>query len=111
MSLAIAMPSTSSSARSAPKMRSALSALLAQSVGSSCVSVLMMRDPVGARRSEKNDHIRHLLGGAEAAHREAMADVVLEIPRVGQAVAVPPVSSTRIEPGECKLLHHKSRES
>src|ERR1700731_673165 len=43
MSLAIAMPSTSSSARSAPKMRSALSALLAQSGGSSCVSVLMMR--------------------------------------------------------------------
>src|ERR1700731_3345243 len=42
-SLAIAMPSTSSSARSAPKMRSALSALLAQSGGSSCVSVLMMR--------------------------------------------------------------------
>jgi hypothetical protein len=43
MSLAVAMPSTSSSARSAPKMRSALSALLAQSGGSSCVSVLMMR--------------------------------------------------------------------
>ena len=43
MSLAIAMPSTSSSARSVPKMRSALSALLAQSGGSSCVSVLMMR--------------------------------------------------------------------
>jgi len=37
------MPCTSSSARSAPKMRSALSALLAQPAGSGCVSVLMMR--------------------------------------------------------------------
>src|ERR1700680_3317862 len=33
-----------------------------------------------------------LLGGAEAAHRKTMADVVLEIPGVGEAVAVPPVS-------------------
>ena len=37
-------------------------------------------DPVGARRSDKHDHIRHLLGGAEAAHRKTVADVVLEIP-------------------------------
>jgi hypothetical protein len=43
MSLASAMPSTSKRARSAPKMRSALSALLAQSGGSKCVAALITR--------------------------------------------------------------------
>src|SRR6267378_3389808 len=42
MSLAIAMPSTSSSARSAPKMRSALSALLA---GAAITGMLSGLDP------------------------------------------------------------------
>ena len=39
-------------------------------------------DPVRARRCDEHDHIHHLLGGAEAAHRKTVADVVLEIPRV-----------------------------
>src|SRR5947208_16481812 len=43
MSLASAIPSTSKSARSAPKMRSALSALLAQFAGSRCVTALITR--------------------------------------------------------------------
>jgi NAD(P)-dependent dehydrogenase (short-subunit alcohol dehydrogenase family) len=30
-------------------------------------------DPAGARRSEGPDHIRHVLGGAEAVHRKAVA--------------------------------------
>jgi len=49
-------------------------------------------DPVGARRGDEHDHIRHLLGGAEAAHRKTVADVVLEVPWVGKAVAVPSVA-------------------
>jgi hypothetical protein len=46
---------------------------------------------MGARRCDEHDHIRHLLGGAEAAHRKTVADVVLVITRVGEAVAIPPV--------------------
>jgi hypothetical protein len=38
------------------------------------------------------DHIRNLLGGVEAAHRKAMADVVLEIPRIGEAISVPAIA-------------------
>ena len=49
-------------------------------------------DPVGARRGDEHDHIRNLLGGAEAAHRKAMADVIIEIGRVGEAVAVPAIA-------------------
>ena len=57
-------------------------------------------DPVGARRGDEHDHIRYLLGGAEAAHRKTVTDVILEVPRVGEAVALHPFPSTRIEPGE-----------
>src|SRR5947209_945914 len=50
-------------------------------------------DPMRAPRGDEHNHIRHLVSGAETAHRKTVADVVLEIPRVGQAVAVPPVPS------------------
>jgi hypothetical protein len=49
-------------------------------------------DPVGARRGQEHDDICNLFGGAEAAHRKAMLDVVLEIPRIGEAVAVPAIA-------------------
>ena len=49
-------------------------------------------DPVGARRRGEHDHIRDLLGGAEAAHRKAVPDVVVEIGRVVEAVAVPAIA-------------------
>jgi hypothetical protein len=38
------------------------------------------------------DRIRNLLGSAEAAHRKAMADVVLEIPRIGETISVPAIA-------------------
>jgi hypothetical protein len=42
--------------------------------------------------SEEHDHIRNFLGSAEAIHRKAMADVVFEMGRVGEAVAVPAIA-------------------
>ena len=41
-------------------------------------------DPVGARRGDEHDHIRHLLGGAEAAHRKTVADIVIEVIWIGE---------------------------
>src|SRR5262249_11640805 len=49
-------------------------------------------DPMAARRRREHDHIRDLLGGAEPAHRETVPDVVFEILRIGEAVAVPAVA-------------------
>jgi hypothetical protein len=49
-------------------------------------------DPVGARRREEHDYIGNLLGGAEPFHRETVTDVVVEIVRIGEAVAVPAIS-------------------
>jgi hypothetical protein len=60
-------------------------------------------DPVGARRCEEHDYIGNLFGGAEPAHRKTVAHVVVKIVRIGKAVAVPAIPSTRIEPGETVL--------
>jgi hypothetical protein len=49
-------------------------------------------DPVGARRRYERNHIRNLLGGAESAHRKTVRYVVIEIIRIGEAVAVPAVA-------------------
>ena len=49
-------------------------------------------DPVGARRCEEHDYIGNLLGGAEPAHRKTVAHLVVEIVRIGEAVAVPAIA-------------------
>jgi hypothetical protein len=48
-------------------------------------------DPVCAWRGEKHDHTRHLLGGAETAHRKTVADLVFKIAGVDEAVVIPSV--------------------
>ena len=48
--------------------------------------------PVGTRRCEEHDYVGNLLGGAEAAHRKAVTDVVVEIIRIAEAVAVPAIA-------------------
>jgi hypothetical protein len=49
-------------------------------------------DPMGARRRQESDDIGHLLGGAEAAHRKTVADIVIKIFLVGEAVAIPAIA-------------------
>ena len=49
-------------------------------------------NPMSAWGCREHDHIRDLLGGAEPAHRETVPDVIFEIDRVGEAVAVPAVA-------------------
>jgi hypothetical protein len=49
-------------------------------------------DPMSARRRREHDHIRDLVGGAEPAHRETEPDVIFEIIRIDEAVAVPAVA-------------------
>ena len=60
-------------------------------------------DPIGARRGDKCDHIGDLLGGAEAAHRKAVADIVGIVFRIGEAVAIPGIAVDQVEPGEMVL--------
>src|SRR5215468_9402379 len=48
-------------------------------------------DPMGAWRRQKSDDVGHLLGGPQTAHRKTVADIVIKIFLVGEAVAVPPV--------------------
>ena len=49
-------------------------------------------DPVGARGRQESDDIGHLLGGAETAHRKTVADIVVKIFLVGEAVAIPAIA-------------------
>jgi hypothetical protein len=49
-------------------------------------------DPMGARRRGEDDDVSHLLGHAEPAHRKAVADVIIELFLVGQAVAIPAIA-------------------
>ena len=56
-------------------------------------------DPVGARRRNERNHIRNLLGGAESAHRKPVLDVVIEIIRIGEAVAVPAIALDQYRAG------------
>jgi Alpha/beta hydrolase domain len=49
-------------------------------------------DPMSARRRQESDDIGHLLGGAEAAHRKTVADIVIKIFLVGEAVAIPAIA-------------------
>src|SRR5687767_6556804 len=42
-------------------------------------------DPVCARRRDEGDNVGHFLGGAEPAHRKAVANVIVEIAGVGEA--------------------------
>lgn len=48
-------------------------------------------DPMGARRRQKRDDVGDLVDGAEPAHRKTVANVILEIFRVGEPVAVPAI--------------------
>ena len=49
-------------------------------------------DPVGARRRQESDDIGHLLCGAQTAHRKTVADIVIKIFLIGQAVAIPAIA-------------------
>ena len=49
-------------------------------------------DPVPPRRRCENDDVRNFLGGAEAAHRKAVADIVGIVLRMGEAVAIPAIA-------------------
>ena len=48
--------------------------------------------PVCARRGDEGDDVGHFLGGAEPAHREAVANVIVEIVSIGDAVAIPAIA-------------------
>src|ERR1700741_603659 len=49
-------------------------------------------DPMGARRREKSDDVGRLRGGPQTAHREAVADIVIKIFLIGEAVAIPAIA-------------------
>ena len=49
-------------------------------------------DPMGAWRRQKSDHVGHLLGGPQTAHRKTVADIVIKIFLVGEAVAIPAIA-------------------
>src|SRR5262249_62197809 len=55
---------------------------------------------MGAWRGQKSDDVGHLLGGPQTAHREAVADIVIKIFLIGEAVAIPALPATRIDPGD-----------
>ena len=47
-------------------------------------------DQMGAWRRQKSDDVGHLLG--ETAHRKTVADIVIRIFLVGEAVAIPAIA-------------------
>jgi len=47
---------------------------------------------MGARRCQKSDDVGHLLDGAKAAHRKAVANVVIKIFLVREEVAIPAIA-------------------
>jgi len=47
---------------------------------------------MGPRRRQKSDDIGHLLGGPQTAHRKTMADIVIKIFLVGEAVTIPAIA-------------------
>ena len=49
-------------------------------------------DPMGARRRQKSDNVGDLLGGPQTAHRKTVADIVIKIFLVGEAVAIPAIA-------------------
>jgi len=49
-------------------------------------------DPMGAWRRQKSDDVGHLLGGPQTAHRKTVADIVIKIFLVGEAVAIPAIA-------------------
>jgi hypothetical protein len=49
-------------------------------------------DPMGARRRQESDDIGDLLGGAKTAHRKTVADIVIKIFLIGEAVPVPAIA-------------------
>src|SRR5215831_11269952 len=60
-------------------------------------------DPVGPWRGGEHDHIRDLLGGAEPTHRKAVPHVVVEIFRIGEAVAVPAIAIDQYRAGRHRV--------
>ena len=48
-------------------------------------------DPVCAGRRDEDYDIGYFLTGAQPAHRKAVANVIVEIARIGASVAVPAV--------------------
>ena len=49
-------------------------------------------DPMGARRCQKSDDVGDLLGGPQTAHRKTVADLVIKIFLIGEAVAIPAIA-------------------
>jgi len=49
-------------------------------------------DPMGTRRRQKSDDVGHLLGGPQTAHRKTVADIIIKIFLVGEAVAIPAIA-------------------
>jgi len=47
---------------------------------------------MGPRRRQKSDDIGHLLGGPQTAKRKTMADIVIKIFLVGEAVTIPAIA-------------------
>jgi len=49
-------------------------------------------DPMRARRRQKSDDIGYLLTGPQTAHRKTVANIVIKIFLVGEAVAIPAIA-------------------